>query len=382
MIIHGKNVDFIIEEDLKLPSLRSLFLYWGKNYVRVNWLLIIPSKNILKLIMGMISSYAKGDVVGFFKGWRGIYELWITLVLEEHPEFISSDTFKIHIRYISDESTGMIIIYDSILSGLNDVYFKINLSQNALKYLLTVGEAYIKSIISHELFHHFDIKKLVNFTAIINRVYKIADKENAAISKNSFFIFYYFISLRHEGLAGFIYYMKMGKVVPFEVNFITRLVNELEDICNNFEETFEKKLSEAEETQYTHDLGPMMVAIIILHELFRQNKRFSAWIVFSKSVLGFKFEYRKQCNADRIAEFYGKKNFSLIFKDQDVDNLIYSILRSLTRLSHLQFLKIYEEACKYLGIENPIFTLKSYDYYKIKCWQNFQKLKRSKGFKK
>ena len=120
----------------------------------------------------------------------------------------------------------------------------------------------------------------------------------------------------------------------------------------------------------SHDMGAVMVAIIVISNIFRDGKKFSVWI----RTHGLD---AKDFNADRLKEFYEKEAFDLIFSDTEADKLVIPTIEHLRSISHIQFLKEYEEACKELKLI-PFINLKLYNYFKRRCWENYKRFMESR----
>jgi len=87
-----------------------------------------------------------------------------------------------------------------------------------------------------------------------------------------------------------------------------------------------------------------------------------AWI----RVGGFFGFGRRDLNADRIGEFYGKEDFTLIFTDK-AHLISLKVLRELKNCNYIQFLQKHDDACTYFKVAKPYLTKDSYREYQSKC---------------
>ena len=384
MIISNKNVNFIIEDDnltfsfdIKLIALARYSLL-VKSFRKST-----TSPVVAGLFEKMLLACVKKDGRALLTALKRIIEQKFIDVLREHSEIISSDNFNIHVQYRINNSFKALAAYLSDLSGANEAYFIFNLSRHFVVSAIREGEKFIEKNLAHELFHHSDIKKSVQVRRIKVKVKEIIEK-NSIIREavmdeiksegmqTVFKVTEIFILLRNEGLAAFFEDFNNSKKIDFNPKFLNDVKMTLRIISEYYNE---EEIASYEDVFNYYKVGAMMTSIITLHHLFGLDKKSSASIISG-------FFLKKEINAEKIGEFFGKVKFQIYFKDKDAYGLVYGKLNKLKTLSHIGFLKEYESACNYFGIKDNIINLRMYNEYKKKSWINFQKLKLSYGFKK
>lgn len=98
---------------------------------------------------------------------------------------------------------------------------------------------------------------------------------------------------------------------------------------------------------------------------------------------------------DKYPQFITSENFSVHIKyymdEKSEINAGYNSVASseseaffkinllMGQLNPVQFLKKYEEACKYFRVKNPVFNSRSYYYYKSKCKENYRARFKARG---
>ena len=177
-----------------------------------------------------------------------------------------------------------------------------------------------------------------------------------------------------EGKAEFAGLYRTRQKILFRQSYFLDIQKSFELIAD-FKANVDDVYDSIAKKRIAHHSGSVLVATIVLSDLFKNNKQFSAWI----NLQGFIVMGKRQFNATDIAKFYGLRNFDIFFTydDAEANELVEQIISRLLKMSHIKFLKEYEEACKNLGVK-PFFSLSIYTYYKRRCFDNFQKLKTRK----
>ncbi len=357
MIIHGKNVEFkLSEEKIYLPNLpyRTLYLMNAKS-------------RKIPYIKEIEKYYLSRDVGKLFGLVKKLIGEKVIEILQKYPEYITADDLKVNIVYCVDEHYWLAHYLD-YLSETNLVFIKINL-RLVLESIAYHNLNEIEDTLLHEFAHHIDRKQALRSITSVRKAVGLADKSDST-SPNSNLISGYFIGLRNEGVAEFISTFKKYRTISFDTKCLKILIESLQQLCHGFNVEYRVAIhSKISRTKSVYYAGAMMVCIVILHDLFQYDRKFSVWI----KRRGFTWFGRKDANIDRIGEFFGKRNFDICFiEDSEVDKIVNITINKITSSSHIKFLKEYEAACKYLQIKKPFFSLKSYNYYKTRCWKNYK----------
>lgn len=384
MIINNKNVNFIIEDDNLTfsPDFKLIALArWSlstKGFKKLS-----KSPVISELFEKMLSACTKKNGTVVLSCLKEITRMKFIDVLEAHSGIISSDNFNVHIQYRTSYLSKVLTVYFSSISSDDTAYFMFNLSRRLIVSAIMEGDKFIEKNLAHELFHHKDIRKLVQSRKIKVKVQEIIQK-NSMIREavrdeiksegmqTVFKVTEIFILLRSEGLATFFEEFNSSKKIDFNPAFLQNVKMTLRIISEYYDK---EEIASYEDVFNYYKVGAMMTTTIILHHLFGLDKKSSALIISG-------FFRKRKSNADMIREFFGKVKFQIYFNDKEAYDLVYGKLDQLKTLSHIGFLKEYESACIYFGIMDNCINLKMYNKYKKECWINFQRLKISYGFKK
>ncbi len=302
--------------------------------------------------------------------------------LKENPFFITSDNFKVDIT-LSFQNERLRAEYNREFSSLGTASITVY-PLNIMESYLWGGKQELSQTIYHEFMHH--IRNCYGKHAYPNiekNIDKLVQKQQEGGSKLYFSIaqaiIYLVDRLINEGVQEFASIYTKQKVVKFDLGAFTEIKDILDMLSNYKREYIIKILEESKlKTSTVYTSGSMMTATIVLNRLFQNDKKFSAWIKLS----GFRLFGKRQFNAIEIARFYDIKNFDLFFTydDKEALQIVEQTINDMNKMSHIQFLKEYENACRSLRVK-PFFTLKLYNYYKRKCWKTYQALNKEE-FKK
>ncbi|MBI2657996.1 hypothetical protein HYX08_04870 [Candidatus Woesearchaeota archaeon] len=376
MIIHGKNVDFVIEKGDPSGIVGSDPLNLRKNPKRVLSQLK-RTKIKIPYLQECIGGYLNNDVGSFLDYCIKMVTQVFIEELKENPSFITSNNFIVNINLIFQNSTHLGKYFDK-LSGLEKALFRVN-PIGIIREIVFYGRFNLSEIIYHEFIHHLRNCYGKNAYQWIDKaIDQLAQQEQRDPSKityliNAQCIIFVLDSVSNEGIAEFAAQYQKRKRIPFEKHIFAEIIFILDLLCTDFgPEVTNKATKILEQSRAAYKIGSLIVATIVLHKLFSNNKKFYAWL----KIYGVWFG-RRTYNAIEIGKFYNTKLFDLYFTydDEETDRIVEQTIADIYGMSHLGFLKAYEEACVNLKIK-PFFTLQIYDFYKRECWQNYQALKR------
>lgn len=376
MIIHGKNVQLVFGNAVEIPEFSNKGIRELKK---------LQSKTKLTYGSDLVQNILNKNFQIFFSIFNKLIETACLEVLRIRPEFITSNNFSVHIVYSTEGERAA--SYDQIKSSDNDAFVTI-IVDLMLFEALNGGFDFVKEALFHELVHHLDRYRAKRSTLLTDRIArKLGGKRIGdnlvyeygpgyhSLAKIFFPLNYnklikLFNELRAEGLTTVATHSRIKGRIKFSKKALYNINSYLNYLCEMFDQRIGGLREKLEIDKLVYEAGAMMVAIIVLYELFKQDKGYSIWIVPT----GFRLFGRKEYNSRQIGEFFGKMDFWLEFKDPEMDNLVFALVQQLSRLNTIQFLKLYEQACAYFKINHPVFNLNSYRYYKRKCKENYRRL--------
>ena len=357
--INGKTVEFIIKADdisnLKLGNVRVATIKW------------LISQHPNNPHIRMISAYLENKIREFLEYLTEITVKIFISIAKKYSQFIISEKIQITIEYSNKVPTA-VAAYDPTQSDIDSPYFVIsppNLASEMLKY---ENRDMLYEALFHEFVHHLDREKIVQGILMGNRIYHHVQDPGASI----YLVSWEFLMLREEGVASFVQHLESDRRIwCFMKSFFKLFVNQMKAACKTLNiNQLEIIHNQIVIDRTHHNMGAVMAAMIVLHDLFKNGKRFSVWIK-TRGLIG-----AKDFNADRIKDFYTNESFDLVFTDIEADSIIIPVIKRLRSLSHIQFLKGYEEACRYFKV-SPFINLKLYNYFKRKCWENYKRFMES-----
>lgn len=376
MQINGKNVDFLIEKEDPSSIVSSDPLNLRKNPKRFSNQI---KKAKIPHLQECVASYLNNDADGFIEFSIKMVTQAFIEELKENPSFITSDKFIVSLNLFFQNNTSLGKYLDE-RSNSDIAYFRVNpirVIKEAMYGRYNLGE-----IIYHEFIHHLrnchgkraysQIKKSID--RLVNEEQR--DPSKIAYLTNAKGIILVLDSVSNEGIAEFAALYRKKKRIYFEKHIFAEISSIFDLLCSDFGyDAVDKAVKILEQSRIAYKIGSQMVATIVLHKLFNGGKKFSAWLKLYGVWFG-----RRTKNAIEIGKFYNISLFDLYFTydDERANQIVEQTISETYRMSHLGFLKAYEEACNNLKIK-PLITVQIYDFYKKECWQNYQRLKREGG---
>ena len=222
--------------------------------------------------------------------------------------------------------------------------------------------------IEHEIAHHFDLTFLKIYQKAKNYFSKFDNKK--IISENSFYIFECFYHIRAEAVSNLLSEYNANGFLKIDTSKFPEFIKLMKDISQLKQFTREDLIKILSEGKLGR-ISLSLVNTITIYMLISQNKRNK---LFIKELNKVKF-----LPIDNIQRFYGRvPEFDVYYgippnyEDTKDQHFLIKVVNEIKPLNHIQFLELYELACKKLNVKSLIKS-KDYKHFQIMCYKHYQK---------
>lgn len=372
MIIHGKNVEFeTVKRNVSLVKLNNEGIRLLRNRLR---------RTVNPHLKSFFQSYLNNDEGGFYDAARIIVEQKFVDVLKKNPEFIGYDNFKIQILYDTNNYVRTFMQYFGYQPNKNRVTIYINLN-SLLRAIVFYSLEKVEESIYHEFKHHLYRETEHIKEYIVDRMYNYATKKIERFQRTNYpseysRIFDLFDDIQSEGIIEFETKFNFKRRITFNIKHLENLHIALDKLSSYFKVNSTKIIiKELRETKGLYLGGPMLFAMIVLHELFIYHRDF---LVYMEPKRSYWFSKRNNVvTIEKIRDLYKGKEFELIFiKDRELDLIVSRVLARLRTMNQNQFLNEYEKACDFFQIPQEVryFHSTSYNYYATLLLYNYKRI--------